>query len=73
MQYPETFDIGFKFNGKQTSKSKRSDEYTIIDIETTTNSSGEVVKVEYVMTHNFMGQEVRSRALRTTICRMMGV
>lgn len=73
MQYPETFDIGFKFNGKQTSKSKRSDEYTIIDIETTTNSSGEVVKVEYVLSHSFLDQSVRSRALRTTICRMMGV
>lgn len=73
MQFPERFEIGFKFHGKQTSKSSRSDEYTIIDIETTTNSIGEVVKVEYILSHNFMGQPIRSRALRTTICRMMGV
>lgn len=71
MHFPSTFEIGFKFNGKQTPKSKRTDEYTVIDIETTTNSIGKVVRVEYVLEHIFLGQKVESRAIRTTICRMM--
>lgn len=73
MQFPERFEIGFKFHGKKTPKSARSDEYTIIDIETTTNSIGEIVRVEYVLSHLCLGQPVKSRALRTTICRMMAV
>jgi len=41
---------------------------TVVDILTTTNSSGEVVKIRYVADHEYMGQIVRdSDVLQTTI------
>jgi hypothetical protein len=38
--------------------SKRKDVETIIDILTTTDSKGDVVKIRYVALHNFCGQPV---------------
>lgn len=48
----------FKIGQKYTTRGKRKDICTVIDILTTTNSAGEVLKIRYVATHNFMGQVV---------------
>lgn len=43
---------------------------TIIDIHTTTNSAGEVVKFRYVATHEFMGQVITDYDVNeTTVAR----
>lgn len=49
------FSIGTKFI--RYSRAEKQVE-TIVDIYTTHNNAGEVVKVRYVATHEFMGQEV---------------
>lgn len=49
---------------------KRKDVETIIDILTTRNTSGEVVKIRYVATHEFLGQTVTDHDVcDTTIAR----
>lgn len=63
---PQTFapTIGtqFKTRGKYPRKC------TVVDIHTTTNHAGEVVKVRYVATHSFMGQIITdSDVTETTI------
>lgn len=43
---------------KYTPARKHATECTIVDIHTTTNLAGEIVKVRYVSTHAFLGQTV---------------
>jgi len=43
----------------------------IIDILTTTNSSGEVVKVEYLVQHQFLGQNVSETMVDVAIARSL--
>ena len=53
---------------KYIKRGKRKDECTVVDKLTTTNIAGEVVKVRYVTTHEFMGQTItESDVLLTTI------
>lgn len=59
------YPVGTKF--MQGGKVKR--ESTVIDIETTRNLAGEVVRIEYVAVHNFLGQKVKSRHCHTTVAR----
>jgi hypothetical protein len=59
-------EIGTKF----TPIRKHAKEQTVIDIHTTYNSKGEIVKVRYVCTHEFMGQVVTDYdVVKTTILR----
>ena len=48
------FPIGTKF----ASRGKHPRVCTVVDYLTTTNSLGEVVRVRYVATHEFMGQTI---------------
>jgi len=49
---------------------KRRDVETISDILTTTNSAGEVVKIRYAATHEFLGQIITDYdVIETTIAR----
>lgn len=64
MRTPQ-FEIGYKFI--VTRGKKRRDVETIVDILTTTNSSGEVVKIEYVAVHDFAGQQLKVTHIATTI------
>lgn len=60
------FKIGTKFN----SSGKNQKECTVIDILTTTNSIGIVVKIRYVAEHDFIGQTVTDYdVVDTTIAR----
>jgi hypothetical protein len=48
----------------------RSDIATVIDILTTYNSKKEVVKIRYISTHNFLGQQVlNTDVIENTIAR----
>ena len=47
--------IGTKFIRNM---SKRKDIETVVDILTTTNLSGDVVKIRYICSHDFLGQQV---------------
>ena len=49
------FEIGMKFSRKV---GKRTQEETIVDIYTTTNGKGEVVRICYACAHEYMGQMV---------------
>ena len=48
------YEIGTKFIPR--GKDKRI--CTIVDIHTTTNAKGEIVKQRYVATHEFLGQTI---------------
>ena len=60
-----TIDIGTKFTKR--SKANKGKVYTVIDELTTTNREGVIVKVEFLCTHDFYGQPVKSRECATTI------
>lgn len=62
------FPIGLQFQ-RYNLKYPRLE--TIVDIYTTTNLAGEVVQIEYITTHDFMGQPVTGRAVDTTIARSL--
>jgi len=55
MSITPRFKIGTRFIRRKT---KRQDVETIIDIYTTTNSKGEIVRIRYVAELDFMGQAV---------------
>jgi hypothetical protein len=58
------FAVGTKFNTRH----KPSKLCTVIDIHTTRNLAGEVVKIRYVATHELMGQTITdSDVVETTI------
>jgi len=62
------FPIGTKF--KTQGKNPRS--ATVVDIWTTTNNAGAIVRVNYVTEHEFLGQKVRDHSVAdTTIARSM--
>jgi hypothetical protein len=61
------FPIGLTFTRSYGRKVKR--EETIIDILTTTDSKGEVVRIEYEIAHLFLGQQITERVVDTTIAR----
>jgi len=65
MKTPQ-FPIGYQFIQTRGKKIRRDVE-TIVDILTTTNSQGEVVKITYLATHQFMGQTLTVEHIATTI------
>lgn len=52
---------------KYITRNKRKNECEVIDIYTTANSKGEIVKTEYLCQHMFMGQMVKHLEVSTTI------
>lgn len=65
------FPIGLTFNRLRFPKAKELTEYRIDDIYTTRNHAGELVKIEYVVSHEFMGQRIRENMIDTTIARSL--
>jgi len=61
----KTFSIGQQF----TPRGKRKDLCTIIDIHTTTNESGEVVRIRYIAQHEFLGQIINAEYCAATVAR----
>lgn len=48
---------------------KRKDVETVVDILKTYNSKNELVKIEYVVEHDLLGQKVKDIVSKTTIMR----
>jgi hypothetical protein len=42
-------------------------EYTVTDIYTTRNLEGDLIKFEYLTTHDFLGQSLKELVIETTI------
>jgi len=63
------FPIGLTFTRSLGKKVAR--ENTITDILTTVNSKGEVVRIEYEISHKFMGQDLSELVVDTTIARSL--
>ena len=47
----------------------RNDQYTVVDILTTTNLAGEIVKIEVKCEREFLGQTLTSHHPQSTIIR----
>ncbi|QRE00433.1 hypothetical protein [Burkholderia phage BCSR52] len=62
------FPIGLEFTLK---RGKVIKDCKIVDILTTTNSKGEVVKIEYDTTRMFCGQVIHELMCDTTIARCL--
>ena len=62
------FPIGLKYNDYTV---KHNHERKIVDILTTSNSKGEVIKVEYQTSHVFLGQDIMGLATDTRIARSL--
>lgn len=65
---PPRFPIGLKFDYYGVKHNKARE---IVDIFTTTNSAGDVVKYEYVLAQNFLGQTLLSYAHDASIARSL--
>jgi hypothetical protein len=63
------FPIGLAFTYKRGKAPAL--EYRIVDILTTRNNAGEVVRLEYDTVHLFCGQEVHETIVDTTIARSL--
>lgn len=63
------FPIGLTFMRKAGKAPAK--EYTIVDILTTTNSKGEIVRIEYDTVHKFLGQDVHEILVDTSIARSL--
>lgn len=57
----------FKIGTKYKTRGKHPKVCTVVDIHTTTNIKGDVVKIRYVSEHTLMGQAIRSEEVETTI------
>ena len=64
-QHEGYIDIGTQF--AKRGKGNKGKVYTVVDELTTTNRAGAIVKVEFLCTHEFCGQQVNSRECATTI------
>lgn len=60
----------FKIGDKYLTRGKRRDECVIIDIYTTNNAAGEIVKINYVSQHSFCGQVLTNRDVCETTVAM---
>jgi len=62
---PQAYAIGHQFISRSNRKSGVVD--TVIDILTTTNSKGDIVSIDYLCRHDFMGQKVTAKEKETTL------
>lgn len=58
---------GVSIGDKFMSHGKHPRECTVVDIYTTTNTAGEVVKVQFKAVHQFMGQELSELVVAPTV------
>jgi hypothetical protein len=65
------FPIGLTFKRKAFPKAKELREYTILNIYTTRNEAGNIVRIEYLVSHDFCGQRVTELMCDTTIARSL--
>lgn len=65
------FHIGLTFQRKRFPKAKELTEYTILNIYTTRNEAGNVVKITYLVSHDFLGQRMTEEMIDTTIARSL--
>ena len=65
------FPIGLKFYKKRFPKAKELTEYTILNIYTTRNENDNIVKIEYLVSHDFLGQRVTDLFVDTTIAKCL--
>jgi hypothetical protein len=66
------FPIGLTFSRKRYAKAKELTDYIILDIYTTRNNAGEVVDLQYLVSHSFMGQGSLTELMcDTTIARSL--
>ena len=71
MTPPARFPIGLTFSRKRFPKAKGLTEYSILNIYTTRNEAGNVVKLEYLVSHDFLGSSVTELMCDTTIARSL--
>jgi len=67
----QRFPIGLIFAKKRFPKAKETTAYQIDDVYTTRNNAGVIVSIEYVVSHEFMGQRIQERMVDTTIARSL--
>lgn len=65
------FPIGLIFHRKRFTQAKELTEYSILNIYTTRNEAGNVVKIEYLVSHDFLGQRITELMIDTTIARSL--
>lgn len=66
------FPIGLKFSRKRFPKAKELTEYTIEDIILISSvKTGKVFRIEYSVSHQFMGQTITENVCDTTIARSL--
>lgn len=65
------FPIGLTFKRKRFPKAKEFTEYRIDDIYKTFNNAGELVRIEYLISHEFAGQRITEFVVDTTIARCL--
>lgn len=65
------FPIGLTFKRKSFPKAKELTEYTILNIYTTRNENNEIVRIEYLVSHDFLGQRVTDLMVDTTIAKCL--
>lgn len=65
------FPIGLEFSRKRYPKAPTLTQYRIDDIYTTRNNAGEIVKIEYKVSHEFLGQRISEFMVDTTIARSL--
>ena len=66
----QRFSIGLTFKNKRFPKAKELTEYTIDDvIQHVSVKTGEIIALEYILSHDFNGQPVTSRVGDTHIAK----
>ena len=66
------FPIGLEFERKRYPKAKETTMYRIEDINFTSSmKTGLVFRIEYVVSHEFMGQRISELMVDTTIARSL--
>jgi len=66
------FPIGMQFSKKANPKAKIDTLYTIEDIILFQSvKTGEIVRIEYVVSHLFLGQKITENVVDTTIARSL--
>jgi hypothetical protein len=65
------FPIGLTFLKKHFPKAKEMTKYSILNIYTTKNEAGNVVKIEYLIEHDFLGIRITELVCDTSIARCL--
>ena len=66
MQARFPIGLSFKYYAR-----KHNNQMTIVDIYTTRNAAGDVVRLEYLVAHEFLGQQVTELMVDPSIARSL--